>query len=89
MATEAKIVKHKTKYDDSYNERYSCITKRSSSTPVHLYKHHCSVCNANLSSSRSGISDVELHLKSAKHKSPENSLQSKCVFLNLAFQTSS
>ena len=89
MATEAKKVKRKTKYVDSYNERYSCITRCSSSIPDHLYKYHCSVCNANLSCSYSGSYGVELHLKSAKHKSAENSLQNKCVFLNLAFQTSS
>ena len=87
MATEAKKVK--TKYDDDrYNERYSCVTKCSSSIPDHLYKYHCSICNANLSCSHSSIYDVELHFKSAKHKFVKNSLQTKCVLLNLAFQTS-
>ena len=81
--------KFKTKYDHSYKEQYSCVTKCSSCIPDHLHKYHCFVCNANLSCSHSGMYDVELHLKSAKHKSAENSLQSRCTFLNLAFDTSS
>ena len=67
----------KQKYDDCYNGRYYCITKRSSSILDQLYKYHCSVCNANLSCPHSSIY-VQLHLKSAKHKSAENSLQSVC-----------
>ena len=66
MATEAKKVKRKTKYDDSYNERYSSVTKCSSSIPDQLYKYHCSLSNANLSCSHSGIYDVKLYLSSAK-----------------------
>ena len=77
MASASKRIKRKTKFDDSYTEKFNFIVKCSNSVQDHEFKFRCTVCCVNLSCSHGGINDVELHVKSEKHKQFEKTLQRK------------
>ena len=69
--------KRKTKYDESYHEKYSFIARCSKSVNNFEFKFHCTTCNTDLSCAHGGIYDVEIHVKSDKHKDAGKNLQSK------------
>ena len=77
MGYASKRVKQKTKFDDSYTEKYNLIIKCSNSIQDYEFKFRCTVCCVNLSCSHGGINDVDLHITSEKHKQAEKILQHK------------
>ena len=73
MASASKRVKRKTKFDNSYTDKYNFIVKCTNSMQDYEFKFRCTVCCVNLSCSH----DVDLHVKSEKHKQAEKILQRK------------
>ena len=74
MASEAEKNKRTTKYDKSYQKKYSFIAKYSKSVHDFEFKFHCTTCNVNLSCAHCGIYSIEIHIKSDKHKDAEKKL---------------
>ena len=61
MASESKKLKLITKY-------YESITNCFNHVSHYLHNFHCTTCNVNLSCAHGDIYDVDLNMKSEKHK---------------------
>ena len=70
MASSSKKTKIKTKFDDSYTEKYSFIIKCSSSVPYNSFKFRCTICSV-ISCAHGGVNDVDHHIKNEKHEEYE------------------
>ena len=74
MVSSSKKAKRKTKFDDSYTEKYKFIIKCSSFVPDNSFKFRCEICSVDFSCAYGGINDVDHHITTEKHEEYEKNL---------------